>query len=348
VAGAEAEWYGPKQLRRFSRLRLEHAELQRALELSLAAPDRDEAGLLIASSLWIYWTACGLIGEGRGWLDRALRSPTGPSRVRAKALWAAGWLAAFSGDAEAAVRLAADSRLLAGQLHDASGLAYAAHVSGLAAALRGDLAAAEACFDEALAGHRAVGDRAGVQLDLGQQALVASLRGDTASTTLRYEQSRAAGEQNGESWHLSELTLGEGMARWRQGETERPGVLVRDSLRVKASLDDSRGIALCAEVLAWIAQTEGHSERAARLLGSAQAIARTTGEPMFGFRPLMADHDRCETLARRALGDTCFQAAFGEGARLAVDAAVAEALRDHRRRPAKPPGWSARRAHRRG
>jgi len=79
-------------------------------------------------------------------------------------------------------------------------------------------------------------------------------------------------------------------------------------------------------VLAWIAGTDGLHTRAARLLGAAHAVWRSTGTPPSGPRYLTSWHDQCERSARAALGDKPFGAAFRQGARFGIDHAVDYAL----------------------
>jgi predicted ATPase/DNA-binding CsgD family transcriptional regulator len=334
AAQAGPDLSGPRQMQWFGRLQLEHAELRAALEFSFTEPARAEAGLRIAGSLWVYWGACGLVAEGRRWLDAGLRLHTDPCPVRAQALWAASWVTSFAGDTAQSVRLGNESRLLAEDLGDTANLADALRVCGLNAIVAGDPAEATALLEEALRRHRDLGNQIGVRYDLAHLALVATMLGERDRAIALYEECIAIGEAHQERWLTSYNTYGLGTERWRQGETERPTALIQDSLRAKAAFNDRIGISVCIEGLAWIAATRGSHERAALLLGAAQAVALGAGESLFGLAHLIADHDRCQARTRRALGERGFQAAFDRGALLSLDAAVAEALQETRRTPA--------------
>src|SRR5207248_7112237 len=116
---------GPEQAEIFRRTRLEHANLHAALDYSLTVPGELETGLLLASTLWFYWAGCGVFGEGRHWLDRALALATEPGEARAKALWVNGYVAMVQGDNDAAVAMLEECRAYATRAGDDVALAYA-------------------------------------------------------------------------------------------------------------------------------------------------------------------------------------------------------------------------------
>lgn len=66
------DWFGPDQLQWRARIAAEHDNLRSALEFCATRPGQVQVGLRLAGALWFYWTACGLIAEGRQWLDRLL------------------------------------------------------------------------------------------------------------------------------------------------------------------------------------------------------------------------------------------------------------------------------------
>ena len=86
------------------RLEDEHDNLRAALEFLTAAGDTERAAAL-TFALWRFWHMRGHITEGRTRIDRVLAMPqwTGaPTRARLRALEAAGGLAYWAGDVEAA------------------------------------------------------------------------------------------------------------------------------------------------------------------------------------------------------------------------------------------------------
>ncbi len=99
LASSAAHYGGVDHTEKVAQLSVEEANLRAALDWSLgegAAPSR---ALEIASPLWWYWWARGLMAEGRDWLRRALAAvDPAPSSLRGKALRAAAALTRNSGD----------------------------------------------------------------------------------------------------------------------------------------------------------------------------------------------------------------------------------------------------------
>jgi len=95
---AEADWFGPRQDVWYARLRSEHANLRAAMDFALTAVHQTQEGVRLVAALWFYWHYCGLIAEGRYWLDRALAADSRPTRHRIKALWAVAYSACNQGE----------------------------------------------------------------------------------------------------------------------------------------------------------------------------------------------------------------------------------------------------------
>jgi hypothetical protein len=82
-------------------------------------------------------------------------------------------------------------------------------------------------------------------------------------------------------------------------------------------------VATILERVARLAEAESVPERAARLLGAAQALREQLGAPMPPVeRP---DYERFVTAIRTALGEGAFNHAWSEGKRVPLDEAIAEA-----------------------
>lgn len=99
---------------------------------------------------------------------------------------------------------------------------------------------------------------------------------------------------------------------------------------------------LVLELLALITAVEGDAAEAAVLQGAADRIWPSVGLPLFGSVHYGQPRVRCEELARRALGDSRYEAGLREGGQLDPDAAVARALASDpagpRETPGRPPG----------
>ncbi len=89
-------------------------------------------------------------------------------------------------------------------------------------------------------------------------------------------------------------------------------------------LGDRQRIAQCLEGLAAVAGTSGTAERAARLLGAADALRTAIGAPLPPAR--REDYHRCVDAVREALGDSTFSAAWKRGMEMTVAQAIAYAF----------------------
>ena len=325
---AEAEWFGPTQLEVSARVRCEHANLRVALEFCLNTPGESQTGLRLAAALYFYWFRCGFVSEGRHWLDLLLALDTEPTRPRATALWINSHLALLQGDRPAGVAMVQECRGWAQLRGDTRVLAYAIFIQGIVAWLGGDLLQAQALMEDALARFDALGElNSTVVLAQAMLAAVAISQRNLDRAIDLSRQACAIGERHGEqsTWAhaLSLLAL----AEWRRGELAQASTHAKDSLRIMRVFDDTFGMVLLVERLAWIAGTASEGERAAVLLGVAQRLwPLLGGQPLLGSDQWIGPHETCERQARRAIGDVAFQAAFDRGAELDLDQAITYAL----------------------
>ncbi|TMR97768.1 ATP-binding protein [Nonomuraea basaltis] len=321
---ARAQLFGPAQVKLLTRLRVEHPNLRTALEYCHA----EHAGLCIgmASDLLYHWIIGSHLGEGRNWLERGLADTDERSEVRARALWACGRLAILQGDQASAIEFLTESRALGEQLGLETVLCYVALYSGMVTMQKGDTASAISSFEEAVARHRAGGDPAGEVQALKWLCLSHSYLGDSERAVAAAKEGIAVCDAHGESWHKSYMMAALGIELWRQGDTRRATALEQESLRVFRELDDSVGVGVTLEVLAWIAASDTDCARAGELLGILGNVWESIGAPLLGFGHLIPYHDECEARTRRALGKTAFETAVKRGARLSYAQALAYAL----------------------
>lgn len=322
AAQARARLFGPSQVAWFTRLQQEHANLRGALEYSFGNPAEARTGLAMAADLLYHWITSYYLGEGRGWLERGLAADTGPSEVRARALWSDSWLAIIQADiATARARLEECSTL-----GNQSG--YIALYSGMIAMYQGASESAVTLYEEALAQHRARQDPVGEALTLIRLSLAHSFLGNAALAVSLGEECLAVCEAHGEGWHRAYTMMALGVEVWRQGDTQRATALEKESLVFNRALGDSLGVGINLEVLAWIAATEARHQRAARLLGALQTIWHSAGATLSGYGHMVAYHDECVVTTREALGEAAFRTTFEKGAGLPYDEALAYALEE--------------------
>ncbi|MBM7863982.1 ATP-binding protein [Lentzea nigeriaca] len=322
----EKEWFGPAQPQIFALTRLEHANLRSALDFCFEQ-DGDRA-VHLAATLWFYWAGCGMLGEGRHWLDRALGDAK-PGPERAKALWVNGYVATLQGDLTASAWMLEECRQYALSVHDPSALAYSTHRLACAHLVGDDLDLAERLFEEAIDLYRDQGTvnshtmLAGIEL-----AISATFRHDFAAAERLCVEAKSVGEQHGELWAQAYAIYVLALCAWVSGDFARADRLGRECLRIKRTFHDLLGIVLAIEVLAWIAASRGNAVRAATLLGAAGEIWQSVGYPMFGSRHFGAPHGECEAATISALGEQEFRALFRKGMDLELEDAISFAIGD--------------------
>ncbi|MFI7132705.1 ATP-binding protein [Nonomuraea sp. NPDC050153] len=330
AARARAELFGPGQVAWFARLQREHANLRAALDSWMSTPGEAREGLSMAGDLLYHWITSYYLAEGRGWLEQALAADTEPSRVRARALWAGGWLAIIQADIPAATAMLEESRRLGDRLDDEPVLAYVALFCGMVAMYEGRTEAAIELYRDALARHRRTGDPVGIALSLIRLTLAHSFLGDSSAAIAAGEECLAECEASGEGWHRAYTMMALGVQVWRQGDLERATELEKQSLGFNRALGDPLGVGVNIEVLAWIAAGQGRHQRAARLLGVLETMWNCAGAPLSGFGHLARYHQECEAAMREALGEAAFETAVRRGARMPLEEALACALEEDR------------------
>lgn len=326
---SEKEWFGPKQAEIFARTRLEHANLRAALEFCVTTSSEGAIGLKLAATLWFYWAGCGVLAEGRYWLDRALEAALEPGEDRLKALWVNGYVSTLQGDVPRAMTLLGECRKQAGRAGDEAALAYAVHRLGCNALVGDDIGYAKELFDEARTRYRRLGEMNGNVMLAGiEKAIAAMFVGELDEAAALCDEARAIGAAHGEEWAHAYAIYVLALVSLHRGEFDTAIGCARDCLRIKRTFNDLLGMVLAIEVLAWTESALRRWVRSATLLGCARRIWQSVGYPMFGSKYFGAPHGECEARTREALGDVRYAALSRRGGEFTLDEAVAYALDD--------------------
>jgi non-specific serine/threonine protein kinase len=309
----------PEQVRWLARLETELPNLRGALGWLEKTGDT-EATLRLAgalSGLWFHRNH----REGAAWLERALAAADAtPTVGRAKSLRALALLGMSLGRVDAAAN-AAESAAAWTAVGDAWRAAEARMVLGQILEYRADYERAIPLLESAARHWEAIGEpaRAAVALYfLGQAALDHE---DGARANALFEEAMDRFRRGGIAWlaSLAQHQLGEVAAM--QGDTMAAATYYAECLAGTSPRENLVGKLVAVGRLAAVG---GHAEAAARLLGAAEAVADTIG---YVRRPPEQKRlDRDAALARAALGDAGFAAAFATGRALPAEQAVAEAL----------------------
>ena len=356
--GAErSEW-----LERFAS---EHDNFRAALEWLTETGDA-EWGLRLGTALFRYWEIREYLAEGRDRLGRLLKlaGAATPTKLRMRALFAAGVLAGEQGDYASAEALINESQDIAHELGDKTGIAVSLNALAVFARDRGDVATAQvlfeaslglwrelgdekavaralsnlanvlklhgdydrarALYEECLAIFQGLGDRTGVAWSLNYQGDVARDQGDSAAAQALYEQGLVIFRELGDRWGIAGTLADLGSLAREQRNYPRGHSLYRESIKIFQGLEHKRGIARLLECFACSAAAQLQAERSLRLAGAAAALRQNIGAPL-----TPAEQAKLEAslhLARQALSNTAGVAAWLEGWTLPVEKVVEEVL----------------------
>ena len=290
------------QLERYRQLRLDHANLDAALEYTLEGDDGEwrREGAELATALSGYWIAAGLFQEGRDWLDKALDRFPDPVPERAMVLVTRGYLGARQSGGDGLAGRAdqvrqADQVTRADQVRRAvadvrDGIELATGLGEQRTGARGylylNLALTQAGeVDEALESGiearrqlTAIGDQIGLITLDAQLGHTYQLAGDPAKAIECYEDGLGLLGNSRERWLHGDLHIMAALAfRQQTGRVAECAAALRLALRCKHDMRDVAGIAFALEVLGWLAAEGGQHERAARLLGGADSLRQQAG-----------------------------------------------------------------------
>ncbi|QFY10266.1 LuxR family transcriptional regulator [Nonomuraea phyllanthi] len=326
VRRAESQWLGPGQAELFSRLRGELGNLRAALDCCVTEPDGVQVGLTMAADLYFYWIASGALREGRHWCELGLARDDTPTIARARALSVDARLATLQNDFAAAEPVIHEGQILARRLGDGRSLAMLTHLRGLGALFQSDLPEAVVLFEQARRQYLEMSDPIGAALVQMYLATAhAHLDHHEEAVTL-FADSVSTYEAHGEEWLRSYALCMSGIRAWRVGDVAGAYELVREAIRLRRPFNDRLGLAMCMDVMAWIAAHKGDDERAATLLGAVGVMWHSLGGSLFGY--LTGYHQQCEAMTHDRLGSTRFEAALRKGAELHIDALIELALGD--------------------
>jgi non-specific serine/threonine protein kinase len=337
VADAHADWclalaeqcqwalFLPDGDRLFRRLETDHANLRSALAWLDQQVDPGRLARLVAA-LSDFWYAHSHYWEGRTWFERVLAHGAAGSR-EARVLVGFGRLLSFQGDLQRAEELLAEGIATAHERGDAVTTAAGLLRQGWNAGQRGAYGQADELLQAVLVHAAAIKDpliaAAVTGMALANLGLVARWQGDLEAARAWHEQSlricRAHGYTLGVIRSLSDL--GE-VARDR-GDLIDAARCYRESLEL---LGDRGDLRIVGDVLAgtgMIAVAWGQPERAARLLGAAEAVREQFGMAAVDPMDRLA-HERAVAAICAALSEQDFRTAWATGRGLSLVSAMAE------------------------
>ncbi len=158
------------------------------------------------------------------------------------------------------------------------------------------------------------------------QARITRAEGDVEGARGLFNEAAARAREVGRPAELAEWAHECGLLELEQDDMDKARELFVDALTLRHETCLLPAAVRTLEAFAWLEARAQRAKRAAVLLGAAAAMRDELGITMFPIdRPL---HDDAVARVTTKLGDG-FEAAWSEGAAMALDAAVALALADH-------------------
>lgn len=276
-SAAQVEW--------LQRLEREQDNLRTALVWYIAGANRSGQGVQLAGALGQFWAARTHLHEGRRWLEAALNAQplesTLPAEIawHARALTAAGFLAAIQGDNSAAQsQLAAAVDLWQQVDGSPAGRAYAlALLSGVVGA-KGQSAEARALAEEAVALCRPAGESWGLGRALSSLGVVERSAGNLAAARACFTESRAIFTDLGDRWYLALPLLNLSQVAEREGAYEEATLLLTEALAIYQALGTRGGQPRVRVSLGHLAYRQGDLAEAARQYREALSLFRESGD----------------------------------------------------------------------
>lgn len=322
---AEPEFFHAQQAYWLDRLAADEDNLRAALDWFLARGRLTEA-VRLGWAVHRAWWVRGRLAEWRRWRAAILpHRATLAGSLRARALLTAACLAYAEGRHALAGTLADECLPLAREEGDPALLVRSLGLAGHAALGRGDTSRARVWLAEALSLAERFDSRWAIGSLLNGLGYAAQMDGDYARAESLLERAEASLREVGASWNLGmNYCMRSAIAAWRE-DYRRVDRLARASLALLAPLRDTWVVAYPLVQLAGVALACGRAERAARLLGAADAIRDAVGVAIF-FPADRALRERYLRDTRRHLDQKIFAEMWDAGRAMAIDQVLAQVL----------------------
>ncbi|MCT9083164.1 ATP-binding protein [Streptomyces fulvoviolaceus] len=307
AAEFERNWFGPDQEEITERLRNDRDDFRAALDFCLTTPGEAQHGLRMASSLWFHWVAGGTWGEGRHWMDGALRAGAQPDVALTRAMWG-GALMSLVHTRSAAVLAGADPGRTAAADEELPVPTPPPVPSGVFGTGRPR---------STMAGF--------IVLTRVELACTLVSRGRAQEAIPLCTEAVALCAEHGEQWARAWALRTLALAHWSAGQYDSAAEHACACLRLPYTGRQHQSLARSLDLLAAAEALAGRAERAAVLRGAVHRIWRDIGgNPLEWGEPGRLRTP--ERHARRVLGDHAYELAHRRGAELTRDEAVAYAL----------------------
>jgi non-specific serine/threonine protein kinase len=308
---------------------LDHLEQEHdSLRTALAWAVRHDLtlALRLAFAAWDFWELRWHLREGRSWLERLVDQSSGYehlANLRARAMCALAAMTRLQGDSELAATRLAEGLRICRDVGDRWGVALALNGLGLMAMESEDLLAAAPYFEECVTLWRSVGEKYEVAIALTNLALAAEFQGDLPRARGLLEESLRLRRDLGDNGALPTMVALARLAG-RGHDRDHALALFHESLALARPLGQNRGTMLVLNGLASLALQDKHFAIAARLLGTAESLQKSSEFRAPRHDP--SDRRRTAVAVRARMDVHEFAEAWEEGRALSPEKAVLDAL----------------------
>lgn len=280
---------GPEQLECMNQLEKEYDNLRVVLEQSEASGNID-AGLRIAWSLLLFWSARGYWSEAKVLLTDILARPDaiGKTPLRVKGLIVAGLVAALLGDISLAHSWLDEGIAIARDLGPDSKFLLAISLGLKGYSITGsDLSLARSLCEEALAIGRETDDKYVIANVLDYLGNIYSTQGDYTAARAASNESVTVFLETKNRWMSSRPLANLGLICYQQGEYDAARSYLEAGLEIYREIGDKANIAFTLATLADIDRIQGDYLHSLALYEESLAIRRAIGDE-FSIPPLLA------------------------------------------------------------
>jgi predicted ATPase/DNA-binding SARP family transcriptional activator len=182
-------------------------------------------------------------------------------------------------------------------------------------------------LNEALAISQTLNDRRGIAFALNNLGFVECLAGNYGLARVYHERSLPLLREMGDKWSTARALAGLGRASWFEGNIATARSYYLENITILRELGSVWELVYTLEGFAWLALHNNKPQRAARLLGGADALRESTGHVLFPVaRPC---YEECVAKTSEALAKTAVSAdaAWRRGRLLSRDELIAEAMK---------------------
>jgi predicted ATPase len=228
------------------------------------------------------------------------------------------------GDYEEANRLLEKSLALFKRLGSKWGIAFTLNGLGVVARDHGEYDKAKSFHEQSLNLFREVGDKRYVARSLANLAVILQSRGEYYRARRLQNESLTLCFELGEKGMIAELLLDLGTVIGRQGNLDMAEAVLAESLSLSKELGNVEATAIGLEELAVCACAKGHSKRAVRLWGAAEALRETRG-----LQIAASDRDQIKkevATTRTVLGEQIFGREWAYGRAMTLEQTIEYAL----------------------